>query len=29
MLIFADGGQRPEYVLWADVERVDFRRPNR
>ena len=29
MLIFVDGSQRPEYVLWADVERVDFRRPSR
>jgi hypothetical protein len=27
MLIFVDGGQRPEYVLWADVEQVDFHRP--
>jgi hypothetical protein len=24
MLIFASGNPRPEYVLWADVERVDF-----
>jgi hypothetical protein len=24
MLIFVDGRQRPEYVLWADVERIDF-----
>jgi hypothetical protein len=29
MLIFADGVQRPEYVLWADVERVEFHRPSR
>jgi hypothetical protein len=27
MLIFVDGGQRPEYVLWTDVEQVDFHRP--
>jgi hypothetical protein len=27
MLIFVDGGQRPEYVPWTDVERVDFDRP--
>jgi hypothetical protein len=27
MLIFADLGQRPEYVPWSDVERVDFDRP--
>jgi hypothetical protein len=27
MLIFVDGGQRPEYVPWAEVERVDFDRP--
>lgn len=26
MLIFAGGSQRPEYVLWTDVERVDFHR---
>ena len=24
MLIFKDGSQRAEYVLWTDVERVDF-----
>lgn len=24
LLIFADGSQRPEYVLWTDVERVDL-----
>jgi hypothetical protein len=28
MLIFA-GSQRPEYVLWTDVERVDFHHPSR
>jgi hypothetical protein len=27
MLIFFDGGRRPEYVPWADVERVDLDRP--
>jgi hypothetical protein len=27
MLIFSDGRERPEYVQWADIERVDFRRP--
>ncbi|HVG08770.1 MAG TPA: hypothetical protein VNM67_13770 [Thermoanaerobaculia bacterium] len=27
MLIFADGRQRPEYVPWTDVEKVDFVRP--
>jgi hypothetical protein len=27
MLIFVDGGQRPEYVPWIDVEQVDFDRP--
>jgi hypothetical protein len=27
MLIFADGLQRPEYVPWTDVERVDLDRP--
>ena len=29
MLIFVDGSQRPEYVLWTDVEQVDFDRPSR
>ena len=29
MLIFVDGSQRPEYVLWTDVERVDFQHPSR
>jgi hypothetical protein len=24
MLIFVDGGERPEYVSWADVEQIDF-----
>lgn len=27
MLIFVDGRERPEYVQWADVERVEFNRP--
>ena len=27
MLIFVDGGQRAEYLPWADVEQVDFDRP--
>jgi hypothetical protein len=27
MLIFVDGRQRPEYVPWTDVERVDLDRP--
>jgi hypothetical protein len=27
MLIFVDGIERPEYVPWTDVERVDFDRP--
>jgi hypothetical protein len=27
MLIFAGGSQRPEYLLWTDIERVDFHRP--
>jgi hypothetical protein len=27
MLIFIDGRERPEYVRWADIERVDFNRP--
>jgi hypothetical protein len=27
MLIFIDGRQGPEYVLWTDVEQVDFHRP--
>jgi hypothetical protein len=29
LLIFVDDSQRPEYVLWTDVERVDFHRPSR
>jgi len=29
LLIFVDGSQRPEYVLWTEVERVDFHRPSR
>ncbi len=28
MLIFVDGGQRPEYVPWTDVVQVDFDRPS-
>jgi hypothetical protein len=27
MLIFAAGGQRPEYVPWTDVERIDLESP--
>jgi hypothetical protein len=27
VLIFGDGVERPEYVAWADVARVDFDRP--
>ena len=27
MLVFVDGSQRPEYVLWTDIEQVDFDRP--
>ena len=27
ILIFVDGGNRPEYVQWTDVERVEFDRP--
>jgi hypothetical protein len=27
MLVFVDGRQRPEYVRWTDVERVDLKRP--
>jgi hypothetical protein len=27
MLVFVDGRERPEYVLWTDVERVDLDRP--
>jgi hypothetical protein len=27
MLIFVDGRERAEYVLWTDVERIDLDRP--
>jgi hypothetical protein len=27
MLIFADGRQRPEYIPWTDVARIDLSRP--
>ena len=27
MLVFVDGGPRPEYLPWSDVERIDFDRP--
>jgi|CXWL01.1.fsa_nt_gi hypothetical protein len=27
LLIFVDGGERPDYVPWAEVERIDFDRP--
>ena len=27
MLVFVDGPQRPEYVRWTDVERLDLDRP--
>ena len=27
LLVFADGHERPEYVPWADVERIDLDRP--
>lgn len=27
LLIFGDGGQRPEHVPWADVEQIGFDRP--
>ena len=27
MLIFTDGGERPEHVQWTDIERLDFHRP--
>ena len=29
LLVFVAGSQRPEYVLWTDVERVDFHGPSR
>jgi hypothetical protein len=28
MLVFVEGGARPEYVPWAEVRRVDFARPS-
>ncbi len=27
LLVFAEGGARPAYVAWAEVQRVDFDRP--
>jgi hypothetical protein len=27
LLIFVDGQERPEYVPWTDVEKVDLDRP--
>ncbi|HEX4945396.1 MAG TPA: hypothetical protein VFZ34_01870 [Blastocatellia bacterium] len=27
LLIFVEGSQRPEYVLWTDVEQINFHRP--
>jgi hypothetical protein len=27
LLIFVEGRERPEYVRWADVERIDLDRP--
>ncbi len=27
MLVFVDGSERPDYVLWTDIEQVDFDRP--
>ena len=27
ILIFVDGGQRPEYVPWTEVGQIDFDRP--
>jgi hypothetical protein len=27
MLIFVDGRERPEYVPWTDVEKIDLDRP--
>jgi len=24
MLVFSDGSERPEYVPWTDVRRVEF-----
>jgi hypothetical protein len=29
LLVFVPGGQRPEYVAWTDVGRIDFDRPQR
>jgi hypothetical protein len=29
MLIFVDGHERPEYVPWSDVQRIDFDRASR
>jgi hypothetical protein len=26
VLIFVEGRQRPEYVRWSEVERIDFER---
>jgi hypothetical protein len=27
MLIFFDGGRRPQYVPWTEVAQIDFDRP--
>jgi hypothetical protein len=27
LLVFVDGDERPEYVPWADVERIDLDPP--
>jgi hypothetical protein len=27
MLVFVEGGPRPEYVPWTDVEQLHFDRP--
>jgi hypothetical protein len=24
LLVFAEGAQRPRYLVWADIERIDF-----
>jgi hypothetical protein len=29
LLIFVDGNERPEYVPWTEVERIDVHRPSR
>jgi len=29
LLIFVDGRERPEYVLWSDVEQISLDRPPR